>query len=78
SHKAAEVRAFVAFATVENILALYSINLSITPNIPGTESLPSMLGTDVLHRWHIVWDSSLDILDCEIITYDAIMPEELS
>jgi hypothetical protein len=76
-HKAAVLQAVVAFASDEGILPIYSIQLHITPYSLTSEKLPSMLGTDILHRWKMNWNPSEDVLEFIIITYDNILPSGL-
>jgi len=75
--KASSQRALVTFATDEGKLVVYSIDLVITPNIPDIQILPSQLGTDVLHRWQMYWNSHEDRLDFKVLSVDTILPSGL-
>lgn len=76
-HNAAVLYAIVAFASDEGILPVYGIQLHITPYSRKYEKLPSMLGTDILHRWRMNWNPSKDLLEFEIISSDKILPDGL-
>jgi hypothetical protein len=73
-HNAAVLQAIIAFASNEGNLPIYSIQLHITPYSEISEKLPSMLGTDILHRWKMNWNPSEDILEFTIISCDKILP----
>ena len=75
--KASVHSAIVTFATDDGPLVLYNIRLDITPNLPDTDILPSQLGTDVLHRWRMYWDSHQDRLEFEVLSSDTVLPEGL-
>jgi len=50
-----EVEAIVLFAD-ETYVYSYIINLSVMPPGPGIESIPSLLGRDVLDNWAMTYD----------------------
>ena len=75
SIKAASQNALVTFATEEGSLVVYSINIDITENIADIQILPSQLGTDILHRWQMHWNSQEDQLEFTVLSADTILPE---
>ena len=75
--KASVHSAIVAFASDGDSLVLYNIELDIMPNLPDTDILPSQLGTDVLHKWRMYWDSHQDRLEFEVLSFDAVLPKGL-
>lgn len=76
-HKAATRRAIIIFASEDGTLPVYSVRLSITPYSRRMERLPSLIGTDILHRWRIDWNPAQDRLEFEVISSDAILPQGL-
>lgn len=74
---ASSQNAIITFATENGTLVVYRIKLDITPNLPDTERLPSQLGTDILHRWRMYWDSHQDRLEFEVLSADTVLPKGL-
>ncbi len=77
SIKAASQNALVSFATEEGRVVVYSINIEITENIADIQILPSQLGTNILHRWQMLWNSCQDQLEFTVLSADTILPRSL-
>jgi hypothetical protein len=77
SHNAAMLPAIIAFTSTEGILPVYYIGLHITPYSIECEELPSLLGTDILHKWIMNWNPLENKLEFEIASYDRIFSQEL-
>ena len=49
----------------------YDINIFIYPPIEKeVRELPSLLGRDIINRWHITYDNSVPLLSAEVISAD--------
>jgi hypothetical protein len=76
-HIAASLFAVVAFMCEDGSLPIYSINLHITPYSVQCEKLPSLLGTDILHRWRMDWYPYKNILEFEVKSSDGTLDNKM-
>jgi hypothetical protein len=76
-HNAASLRAIIAFVSEDGFLPIYSIQLHISPYSKECEKLPSMLGTDILHRWRMDWYPTRNILEFEVVSSDGTLDNKM-
>ncbi len=65
--------AWVAFADDANIYG-YEITLAILEFRTDMLTVPTLLGRDVLHRWHISYQHSAPRLEFEVESADVVVP----
>jgi hypothetical protein len=53
---------------------MYQINMLIAPPAADLAGLPSILGRDVLNRWHMAYRPTQDKLTFDIVTSDGQIP----
>ena len=66
--------ALVVFSEPGKTLYAYDIQLVIPAPTPDTQSLPSLLGRDILNRWSIAYNPSRDRLSIRVVSADVTVP----
>lgn len=69
-------RAILAFSEARRTLHLYFIELQIAAPTPEISSIPSILGRDVLDRWHMTYNPSKSYLAFRVLSADYSIPIE--
>ena len=65
-----EEEGVLGFITDNGTSHFFAVRVSIAPDDPELDLLPSLLGRDVISRWRIDFDPSGNRLVCEIISSD--------
>ncbi|MHB8376813.1 MAG: hypothetical protein ACYDEB_07640 [Dehalococcoidia bacterium] len=65
--------AVIAFAD-KLAVYVYRLRIKIAANQPSIRDLPSLLGRDVLHRWHMNYHPGRNRLTMRVVTADRILP----
>ena len=69
--------ATIAFVGDDDIRYSYNMELEIAAMQPETMGLPSILGREVIDRWRMVYDPTMDVLEFEVRSADlTIGPED--
>ena len=66
--------AVLAFVDLAQAVHAYDIALNIVGDNPQIRDLPSLLGRDILNRWHMNYHPTIDTLEFEIISSDNVLP----
>ena len=65
--------AALAFRDSDGGTYVYRLNISIMPPSTIMGDIPSLLGRDILNRWRMVYDPSIDELSFEVHTADRTL-----
>lgn len=65
--------AALAFRDTDGGTYVYRLNISIMPPSTIMGDIPSLLGRDILNRWRMVYDPSIDELSFEVHTADRTL-----
>ena len=66
-------RASISFLDSDGRIHSYLLDLAIVGAGSGVDVLPSLLGRDILNRWRMVYDPSIDELSFEVHTADRTL-----
>lgn len=69
--------AWILFTGGDGTLYGYEVEIDFVPAQPHTLDLPSILGREVIDRWRMVYDPTMDVLEFEVRSADlTIGPED--
>ena len=68
-----QVSASITFSDAEN-LYVYRTELAIAEPGEHNRRLPSLLGRDILNRWHLRYDAPANALEAEVASADLVIP----
>ena len=66
--------AYIAFTEPSKCIYVYSIQIEIAELTTDNMDIPSLLGRDILDRWHMTYNPSKKSLLFEVVSADIVLP----
>jgi hypothetical protein len=65
--------AWLVFADGTDLVG-YNLRVAVLEPGADTHRMPSLLGRDIIHRWHMNYDFNANRLEFDVLTSDVVLP----